>query len=122
MPYSACNVSSGRFSNLTDDMISFGMNTPGWYCINNVNISLLGQRTSPQRSYLRVKAIPCVNATVITNASIADNTTCASPEEVAYVVANSYISIATMNTFFDQDDFSEVPLKHEIKLSNYNIK
>eukprot|EP00347_Sterkiella_histriomuscorum_P008139 403346229 len=118
LEYDKCE--QGRFNNENDTFNSIGLGNNGWVCIKNVNQTLLGQDQSDNREYLRVRIYACVNETTsYWNAK--ENVTCAQPDEIKEFFSLAIVQIATLNQYFDQQSYSDYPIKNEISTNLYNI-
>eukprot|EP00347_Sterkiella_histriomuscorum_P009406 403341336 len=106
----------GRFGGLNNSMSLLGMNQLGWYCPQNLDIKLIGQGGSIEKNAIRFQIKQCRNETLINK-----NYTCVSNEEIFNFTSSITVAIATLKTFFDQDDFQE-PLKKDITLDYFGIK
>jgi hypothetical protein len=60
-------------------MVTIGMDKLGWYCIKDLNHTLVGQYASIERAMLKIGVNPCVNSTNMT-ANMTEDDVCASPE------------------------------------------
>eukprot|EP00347_Sterkiella_histriomuscorum_P011367 403372724 len=109
-----CEV--GRFGGLNKSMSLLGMNQLGWYCPQNLDINLIGQGASIEKNSIRFQIKQCKNETLINK-----NYTCVSNEEIFNFTSSITVAVATLKTFFDQDDFEE-PLKKDITLDYFGIK
>ena len=65
--------------------------------------------TSIERTGFRISVIPCVNDTNITDTT-PDGEICTPQERIANFLDNSFMLVAYVNKYFDQDDFNE-PVK-----------
>eukprot|EP00347_Sterkiella_histriomuscorum_P007108 403350230 len=109
-----------RFKNNTRDIKAIGLTQPGWWCIDELDFTLQGQLTSNVRSNIKLKIIPCVNQT---NLNVTDDSkVCETPENMNNFYNTATFSLAYLQSYFDQDDYSEMPVKNEINFGYLNFK
>ena len=109
-----------RFKNNTRDIKAIGLTQPGWWCIDELDFTLQGQLTSNVRSNIKLRIIPCVNKT---NLNVTDDSkVCESPENMNNFYNTATFSLAYLQSYFDQDDYSDMPVKNEINFGYLNFK
>lgn len=84
--------------NQTEKVKEIGIDQPGWWCVDNLDINLRNQITSSKRTTLRLRLVQCTNST-------ANNNSCASVDEIKNFLTVGTLQAATISQYFDQDEF-----------------
>jgi hypothetical protein len=83
------SCSADRLGNQTEDTSLIGITKNGWMCPNITNFTIYGSPHSLNRTYFRVRVVPC---NLASTAGIAeDNVTCASDSEIQTAIRNHFI-------------------------------
>eukprot|EP00347_Sterkiella_histriomuscorum_P018303 403346022 len=113
VPYVLGSCTNDRFIGQENEMSLLGLNKPGFFCPQNFTMDLKGKIESIEKRMIRVRVFPCQNTTT--------SSTCKSAEQIKSTMMFATINVAFINSYFDEDEFAENPVKHEIKQFFYNF-
>ncbi|CDW75386.1 UNKNOWN [Stylonychia lemnae] len=112
----------GRFQDSQGDLKELGINQPGWYCPEKLDFQLRGQIASNVRSNIRLRIRPCENKTNVDLSTLTESELCATPEQINLLQQISTFNLAFLQSYFDQDEFIDSPVKREINIGTFNLK